>query len=130
MEKVTKQEADNAAKEYLELKREKEAIESKMKTAQDLVEVYCKEYISDFDGGRLLLGSAIVKIVSGTAKPLKDGKALTQEARAEFVLALPKKYVKIQPECSLLYKCDDKEVRQIMRAHGIEIVKEDRLAIM
>lgn len=115
---------------YLVAKREKQEIDARIKEVEDLVACYCTDHMADFTDDRMALGNAIVAIKAGTAKPLKDGKALSTAARTALALALPKQYVKLTPDFMTLYSAEDKVVRQILRAQGVEIVREDKFNII
>lgn len=130
MEKITKQQAEDAVTAYLAAKKEKLEIDARMKEAEDRVACYCTDHMADFTDDRLPLGTAIITIKAGAAKPVKDGKALSTAARTALALALPEQYVKLMPDFTSLYSAEDKVVRQILRAQGVEIVREDKFAIL
>lgn len=130
MEKVTRKQAEEAATAYLEAKRRKREAEGCMEEAETLVACYCREHLGDFTDDKLPLGEAMVAIKAGAAKPVKDGKALSTAARTALAAALPQQFVKIMPDFVALYGCQDKVVRQILRAQGVEIVREDKYIII
>lgn len=130
MKKITKQQAEEAAAVYMTAKREKQEVDARIKEAEDLVSCYCMDHMADFTDDRLALGNAIVAIKAGTAKPVKEGKALSTAARTALALALPGQYVKLMPDFAALYSAEDKVVRQILKAQGVEIVRDDKFAIL
>ena len=130
MEKITKQQAEEAAAANLAAKRAKAEIDARMKEAEELVAGYCTEHIGEFTDDRLALGTAVIAIKAGAAKPVKDGKALSTAARTQLALALPEQYVKLVPDFMALYSAEDKVVRQILRSQGVEIVREDKFNIL
>lgn len=130
MEKMTKQQAEEAVAAYLAAKRQKQEAEGLMEAAEALVACYCAEHLEDFTDDKLPLGGAMVAIKAGAAKPVKDGKALSTAARTALAAALPQQFVKITPDCVALYGCQDKVVRQILRTQGVKIVRDDKFVIV
>lgn len=130
MEKITKKQAEDAVAAFLAAKREKQEIDARLKEAEDTVACYCTDHMSDFTDDRMTLGNAIIAIKAGTAKPVKDGKALSTAARTALALSLPEQYVKLQPDFTALYSAEDKVVRQILRSQGVEIVRDDKFSII
>lgn len=130
MEKVTKEAAEKAVKTVKDLKIQAAEINGKIKDAEAIVEAYGLEHLSEFADGRLAVEGGIIAIKAGTAKPIKEGKALSTAARAELASVLPAAYVKVACDFSVLYDSKDKTVRQILRSRGIEIVREDKFTVL
>ena len=130
MEKVTKEAAEKAVKTVKDLKIQAAEINGKIKDAEAIVEAYGLEHLSEFADGRLAVDGGIIAIKAGTAKPIKEGKALSTAARAELASVLPAAYVKVACDFGVLYDSKDKTVRQILRSRGIEIVREDKFTVL
>lgn len=130
MEKVTKEVAEKAVKTVKDLKIQAAEINGKIKDAEAIVEAYGLEHLSEFADGRLAVDGGIIAIKAGTAKPIKEGKALSTAARAELASVLPAAYVKVACDFGVLYDSKDKTVRQILRSRGIEIVREDKFTVL
>ena len=130
MGKVTKEAAEKAVKTVKDLKIQAAEINGKIKDAEAIVEAYGLEHLSEFADGRLAVEGGIIAIKAGTAKPIKEGKALSTAARAELASVLPAAYVKVACDFGVLYDSKDKTVRQILRSRGIEIVREDKFTVL
>ncbi len=130
MEKVTKEQVGKAVKTVKELKIQAAELNGKIKDAEAIVEAYGVEHLGDFADGRLAVDGGIIVLKAGTAKPVKEGKALSTAARSELASALPPAYVKMACDFGVLYDCKDKTVRQILKARGIEIVREDKFTVI
>lgn len=130
MEKITKEQAEMALSSYKDAERRKAVAEAEMKAHKEQVETYAREHVTDFTDGSLILTNGSIKIVAGTAKPVRDGKALTKAERLVLAEALPADYVTMSIDCAALYVSDDKKVRQILNAAGVQIVKEDNYKII
>ncbi|MFV0505905.1 MAG: hypothetical protein ACK5L5_04230 [Bacteroidales bacterium] len=128
--KVSKEVAEMAVSEFIKARNEKKSAEAVMKEAEATVEQYAMENNGAFVNGRLVLGSAIVQIKAGTAKPMKDGKPLSTAARAQLATELPQPFAKLSCDFGALYQCNDKSVRAILKANGVEVVKDDKYAIV
>lgn len=130
MEKVTKQAAEEAVANFLKAKQVKKEAEASMKQAEAVVEQFGIEHIGDFIDNRLACGIGIIQIKAGQAKPLKDGKPLSTAGRTELATRLPEAYVKVAPDFLALYNSTDAKVRQQLKAEKIEVVREDKFAIV
>lgn len=125
MKNITKQEAEQAIKDWKAAKIQSEEIKGKMKDAEDIFSAYGINHIAEFADGRLPLESGVIAIKSGVAKAVKEGKPLSTTAKAELATVLPPSYVKVSPDFGILFSAQDKTVRQILQARGIEVIKED-----
>lgn len=130
MKKVTREQAEAAVQTVRQLKIQSAELNGKIKDAESVVEAYSLEHIGEFADGRLALDAGIIAIKAGTAKPVKEGKPLSTAARSELAAALPPAYVKIACDFGVLYDSQDKTVRQILKSRGIEIVREDKFAVL
>ena len=130
MEKVTKEAVEKAVKTVKDLKIQAVELNGKIKDAEAIVEAYGLEHLGEFADGRLAVDGGIIAIKAGTAKPIKEGKALSTAARAELASVLPAAYVKVACDFGVLYDSKDKTVRQILRSRGIEIVREDKFTVL
>ena len=130
MEKVTKEAVEKAVKTVKDLKIQAAELNGKIKDAEAIVEAYGLEHLGEFADGRLAVDGGIIAIKAGTAKPIKEGKALSTAARAELASVLPAAYVKVACDFGVLYDSKDKTVRQILRSRGIEIVREDKFTVL
>lgn len=63
-------------------------------------------------------------------KEQAEGKPLSTAARAELASVLPPAYVKVACDFGVLFQSQDKAVRQILKARGIEIVREDKFTVL
>ena len=108
MEKVSKEQVEEAVRTVKELKIKTAELNGRLKDAE----------------------AGIIAIKAGTAKPVKEGKPLSTAARSELAAALPPAYVKVACDFGVLYDSQDKVVRQILKARGIEIVREDKFAVI
>ncbi|WP_300725872.1 hypothetical protein [uncultured Rikenella sp.] len=130
MEKVTKEQVEKAVKTVKDLKIQAAELNGKIKDAEAIVEAYGIEHIADFTDGRLAVDTGVIAIKAGTAKPVKEGKPLSTAARSELAAALPAAYVKVACDFGVLYDCRDKTVRQLLKARGIEIVRDDKFTVL
>lgn len=130
MEKVTKEQAEAAVQTVRQLKIQASELAGRIKDAEAVVEAYSVEHLGEFADGRLALDAGIIALKAGTAKPVKEGKALSTAARAELAAALPAAYVKVACDFGVLYDCKDKTVRQLLKVRGIEIVREDKFTVL
>lgn len=130
MKKVTREQAEAAVQTVRQLKIHASELAGRIKDAESVVEAYSLEHIGEFADGRLALDTGIIAIKAGTAKPIKEGKPLSTAARSELAAALPPAYVKIACDFGVLYDSQDKTVRQILKSRGIEIVREDKFAVL
>lgn len=130
MEKVTKEQVEAAVQTVRQLKIQASELAGRIKNAEAIVEAYGLEHLGEFADGRLALDAGIIALKAGTAKPLKEGKPLSTAARAELAAALPPAYVKVACDFGVLFQSQDKAVRQILKARGIEIVREDKFAVI
>ena len=130
MEKVTKEAVEKAVKTVKALKIQPAELNGKIKDAEAIVEAYGLEHLGEFADGRLAVDGGIIAIKAGTAKPIKEGKALSTAARAELASVLPAACVKVACDFGVLYDSKDKTVRQILRSRGIEIVREDKFTVL
>ena len=130
MEKVSKEQAEAAVQAIKTLKIQAAELAGRIKDAETIVEAYGLEHLGDFTDGRLALDTGIIALKAGTAKPVKEGKPLSTAARAELAAALPAAYVKVACDFGVLFQSQDKAVRQILKARGIEIVREDRFVVL
>lgn len=130
MEKVTKEQVETAVQTVRQLKIQASELAGRIKDAEAVVEAYGIEHLGDFSDGRLALESGVIVLKAGTAKPIKEGKPLSTAARAELAAALPAAYVKVACDFGVLFGSQDKAVRQILRARGIEIVREDKFTVI
>ena len=121
---------EDAIRNYKEARIKKAEIEGKIKDAEAVIEAYGVNHISEFADGRLPLDGGIIAIKAGVAKPLKEGKPLSTIARTELAGALPPAYVKTTCDFSVLFNSQDKTVRQILAARGIEIVRDDKFTVI
>lgn len=130
MEKVTKEQVEAAVREVRQLKIQASELAGRIKDAEAVVEAYGMEHLGDFSDGRLALEAGVIAIKAGTAKPVKEGKPLSTAARAELAAELPPAYVKVACDFGVLYNSQDKTVRQLLKARGIEIVREDKFTVI
>lgn len=130
MEKVTKAQVSAAIEALRAAKIEASEIAGRIKDAEAVVEAYGVEHLGDFADGRLAVDGGIIVLKAGTAKPIKEGKALSTAARAELAAALPAAYVKVACDFGVLYDCKDKTVRQILKSRGVEIVRDDKFTVL
>ncbi len=129
-DKISRQAAEEAIvtwKAYKDMEREAKAA---IATAEAVIDTYAREHISEFEDDKLALTKGIIAIRAGAAKPVKDGKALPPKERAQLATLLPADYVQLKCDFSTLYGCQDKRVRQILEAHGIEIKREDKYTVL
>lgn len=127
---VTRQEAEQAVAIYRTAKSARDEYETQMADAERIVETFGRQHYGEFVDGRLELDSGTLAVRAGVAKPLKAGRPLTTAARAELASELPQAYVRLSCDFAQLYACGDKLVRQLLRARDIEIVREDKFAIL
>lgn len=130
MKKVSKEQAEAAVQAVKTLKIQAADLAGKIKDAEAVVEAYGVEHLGEFADGRLAVETGVIAIKAGTAKPVKEGKALSTAARAELAAALPAAYVKVACDFGVLYDCKDKTVRQLLKVRGIEIVREDKFTVL
>lgn len=130
MEKVTKEQVEQAVKSVKAMKIQAAELSGKIKDAEAIVEAYGQEHLGEFADGRLAVDGGIIALKAGVAKPMKEGKALSTAARAELASVLPAAYVKVACDFGILYDSKDKTVRQILKSRGIEIVREDKFAVI
>lgn len=132
MEKVTKKEVERAVKAYNAARIRKAEIEAQIAQAEETIATYSLDNIASFVDSRLALASGVIGIKAGAAKPVTlDGeRALSTAARTALAVALPKAYVKLALDLAGLYKSEDKNVRQILAAQGVKIIKEDKFVVL
>lgn len=130
MGKITKEQVEQAVKSVKAMKIQAAELSGKIKDAEAIVEAYGQEHLGEFADGRLAVDGGIIALKAGVAKPMKEGKALSTAARAELASVLPAAYVKVACDFGVLYDSKDKTVRQILKARGIEIVREDKFAVI
>ncbi len=130
MQKVTREQAEAAVQTVRTLKIQAAELAGRIKDAEAVVEAYGLEHLGEFADGRLALDAGVVAIKAGTAKPVKEGKPLSTAARAELASVLPPAYVKVACDFGVLFQSQDKAVRQILKARGIEIVREDKFTVL
>ena len=130
MEQVAKEQAEAAVQAIKTLKCQAAELAGRIKDAETIVEAYGLEHLGDFTDGRLALDTGIIALKAGTAKPVKEGKPLSTAARAELAAALPPAYVKMACDFGVLFQSQDKAVRQILKARGIEIVRDDKFTVL
>lgn len=129
MEKVTKEQANAAIAAYKEADRKATALAAEMKAHKAKVETYAREHVGDFVDKDMVLENGKISLVAGAAKPLRDGKPLKKEDKIQLAKLLPGEYVAISIDCAALFASDDKKVRHILNAAGVQIVKEDNYKI-
>lgn len=127
---VTRMEAEQAIAIYRTAKNEKLNAEAQMMQAERIIEAFGRSHLAEFAEGRLELDSGTLAVKAGTAKPLKNGRPLSTAARSELASLLPEPYVRRSCDFAGLFGCPDKMVRQLLAAHGIEIVREDRFVVL
>lgn len=130
MKKVSKEEVEKSIAAYLSAKQAKKEAEAIMKNTEAIIEQYGLENLQAFVDNRLVCCTGIIQIKAGAAKPMRDGKPLSTTERGALAADLPREFVKISPDFTALYGCQDAKVRQILKARGIEIVREDCFAII
>ncbi len=130
MQKVTREQAEAAVQTVRTLKIQAAELAGRIKDAESVIEAYGLEHLGEFADGRLALGAGVVAIKAGAAKPVKEGKPLSTAARAELASVLPPAYVKVACDFGVLFQSQDKAVRQILKARGIEIVREDKFTVL
>ncbi len=130
MEKVTKEQVEKVVKSVKAMKIQAAEMSGKIKDAEAIVEAYGQEHLGEFADGRLAVDGGIIALKAGVAKPMKEGKALSTARRAELASVLPAAYVKVACDFGVLYDSKDKTVRQILKSRGIEIVREDKFAVI
>lgn len=119
MDKITKEQAEQAITDYRAAKAAKKAHEAIMAEAESIVTAYANEHVTEFTDGKLALDGGMLEIKAGAAKPVTiDGSALSTAARAELAKKLPFNFVNITVDAKALYRCEDKRVRQILNAPG------------
>lgn len=129
-DKISRQAAEEAIaawKAYKDMEREAKAA---IAGAEAVIDTYAREHIAEFEDDKLALTKGIIAIRAGAAKPIKDGKALSTVGRTELAAVLPSNYVKITCDYAQLYGCDDKRVRQILEAFGVQIKREDKYTVL
>lgn len=127
---VTRQEAEQAIAIYRTAKSVKQEAEAQMAEAERVIESFGRAHIGEFTDGRLELDSGTLAVKAGVAKPLKAGRPLTTECRVELAAHLPAAYVRPSCDFAVLYGCQDKMVRQLLAARGIEIVRDDKFVVL
>ena len=130
MEKVSKEQVEEAVRTVKELKIKVADLNGRIKDAEAVVEAYGLDHMADFSDGRLALEAGILAIKAGAAKPVKEGKPLSTAARSELAAVLPPAYVKVACDFGVLYDSHDKVVRQILKARGVEIIRDDKFAVI
>lgn len=129
-DKISRQAAETAVetwKAYKDMEREAKAAIS---AAEAVIDTYAREHIAEFEDDKLALNKGIIAIRTGAAKPVKDGKALAAKERVQLAALLPVDYVQLKCDFGTLYGCQDKRVRQILEAFGVEIKREDKYVIL
>ena len=127
MEKVSKEQVEEAVRTVKELKIKVADLNGRIKDAEAVVGL---DHMADFSDGRLALEAGIIAIKAGAAKPVKEGKPLSTAARSELAAVLPPAYVKVACDFGVLYDSHDKVVRQILKARGVEIIRDDKFAVI
>ncbi|MDE6499587.1 MAG: hypothetical protein K2K83_02635 [Rikenella sp.] len=127
---VTLQEAEQAIALYRTARNAKQESEAQMAEAERIIEAFGRTHLGDFADGRLELDSGTLAVKAGAAKPIKNGRPLPTAERIELANQLPPAYVRRSCDFAELYGCGDKMVRQLLAAHGVEIVREDRFVVL
>lgn len=127
---IKKTDVEAAIASWKECKNIERRNKAELEKLERTIEVYAREHIGDFKGDKLLLDNGTIVIKSGIAKPIKDGKPLTTSERLRLATILPSDYVKLTCDYSALFKCEDKKIREVLSANKINIVREDRYALI
>lgn len=130
MEKITREQVESAINAYKAAKIERAEIDGRIKDAEDIISAYGSENITEFADGRLPMKNGIIALKAGAAKPMKANKPLSTAARSELASVLPPQYVKMSCDFMVLFDCQDKTVRQILKQRGVSIVREDKFTII
>lgn len=93
MEKVTKEQVEQAVKSVKAMKIQAAELSGKIKDAEAIVEAYGQEHLGEFADGRLAVDGGIIALKAGVAKPMKEGKALSTAARAELASEIGRAHV-------------------------------------
>lgn len=125
MKNVTKQQAEQAIKDWTDAKIRADEIKGELEKSTAIITAYGINHIAEFADGRLVMDNGVLAIRSGVAKAVKEGKPLSTAAKAELAAALPVAYVKTACDFAVLFGAQDKTVRQILQSRGIEVVRED-----
>lgn len=129
-DKISRQAAEEAIaawKAYKDMEREAKAA---ITAAEAVIDTYAREHIAEFEDDKLALNKGVIAIRAGAAKPVKDGKSLPAKQRAQLAALLPADYVQLKCDFGTLYGCQDKRVRRILEAYGIEIKREDKYTVL
>lgn len=130
MDKITKEQAEQAITDYRTAKSAKKVHEAIMAEAESIITAYANEHVTEFTDNKLALDSGMLEIKAGPAKAVTiEGKPMSTAARAELAKKLPFNFVNITIDASALYAADNKKVRQILTAAGVRIVKENKIII-
>lgn len=127
---ITHSDAEQAIALYRTAKNTKQQCESQMAEAERIITAFGTAHLEEFVDGRLELDSGTLAIRAGAAKPQKAGRPLSTADRCELALLLPKTYVRLSCDFTALFCCQDKAVRQLLRARNIEILREDRIVVL
>lgn len=130
MKRVNQQEVEQSVKEYLKAKQAKKAAEAAMNKAEAVIARYGRENLGNFIDKCLICGEGIIQLRAGVAKPVKEGKALSATERNVLAAELPGEFVRMIPDYIALFNCPDVKVRQLLKMHGVEIVREDTFAVV
>lgn len=127
---ITHNDVEQAIALYRTAKAAKQQCEAQMAEADRIITAFGKAHLEEFTDGRLELDSGTLVLRAGAAKPLKEGHPLSADARSELAAVLPSTYVRPSCDFTALYGCRDKAVRQLLATRGIEIVREDKFAVL
>lgn len=130
LQPIGKHDVEQAIAIYRSAKAAKQEFEKQMAEAERIVEAFGRKHLSEFVEGRLALDSGTILLRSGAARPVRDGKPLSTAARTELAGLLPPGYVRPSCDFGELFGCRDKTVRQLLRSRNIEIVRDDKFAIL
>lgn len=129
-DKISRAAAEMAIESWKAYKSMERETKIALAAAEAVISTYAREHIAEFEDDKLALNKGIIAIRAGSATPVKGGKALTTMARTELAVLLPSNYVRIACDFAQLFGCEDKRVRQILEAYGIEIKRNDRYIVL
>lgn len=130
MERISKERAEEAIRAYREAKLRELEVRNEIREAEEIINMYALDNIENFEDGSLQMEDATITIRAGVAKPVKDGRPLSSAEREELAQALPPAYTRPACDFGLLFSCEDKIVRQMLKARNIEVVREDRFVVL
>lgn len=130
MRKIELPDAEAAVANVVNYRRQIKEMEAKMNENSEIVELYAREHVEEFEDDILPCGIGLIQIKAGAAKPITDGRALKKAERMSLALALPARYVSLSIDSKALYECQDKVVRQLLQSKHIEIVREDKYVVV